>query len=303
MLAEIAPHLLNGLALGLLFALIALGFMLIVGLMETINLAHGSFFALGAYMALFLISPPFEGAAFYAGWPIGLRYVLALLVAPLAVGAVGMVLELALRRTYGKDPLYGLLLTFGAALVLEEAIRMAWGSRERVLPLPVPLEGPVVIGEMFFAKYRFYAAGAAAVAIGLLWLFIEKTGYGAKIKAGSYDSEMIRALGVNLAKLRLWVFALGVALAAVAGIVLAPIWGIRPQVGVDAVVPAFLIIVLGGVGSFWGAVSAGLLVGMVVGLTGAFLSDWAVVSMYLLFIAVVTVRARGLAGRKSLLDV
>jgi branched-subunit amino acid ABC-type transport system permease component len=229
--------------------------------------------------------------------------VLALLVAPLAVGAVGMVLELALRRTYGKDPLYGLLLTFGAALVLEEAIRMAWGSRERVLPLPTPLEGPVVIGEMFFAKYRFYAAGAAAVAIGLLWLFIEKTGYGAKIKAGSYDSEMIRALGVNLAKLRLWVFALGVALAAVAGIVLAPIWGIRPQVGVDAVVPAFLIIVLGGVGSFWGAVSAGLLVGMVVGLTGAFLSDWAVVSMYLLFIAVVTVRARGLAGRKSLLDV
>jgi len=114
---------------------------------------------------------------------------------------------------------------------------------------------------------------------------------------------MIRALGVNLARLRLWVFALGVALAAVAGIVLAPIWGIRPQVGVDAVVPAFLIIVLGGVGSFWGAVAAGLLVGLVVGLTGAFLSDWAVVSMYLLFIAVVTLRARGLAGRKSLLDV
>jgi branched-subunit amino acid ABC-type transport system permease component len=303
MIAELAPHLVNGLALGLLFALIALGFMLIVGLMETINLAHGSFFALGAYVALFLITPPVAGLEFYAGWPVGLRYVLGLLVAPLLVGVVGMVLELALRRTYGKDPLYGLLLTFGAALVLEEAIRMAWGSRERVLPLPALVEGPVVVGDMFFAKYRFYAAGAAAVAIGLLWVFIEKTGYGAKIKAGSYDSEMIRALGVNLARLRLWVFALGVALAALAGIVLAPIWGIRPQVGVDAVVPAFLIIVLGGVGSFWGAVAAGLLVGLVVGLTGAFFSDWAVVSMYLLFIAVVTLRARGLAGRKSLLDV
>jgi branched-chain amino acid transport system permease protein len=113
---------------------------------------------------------------------------------------------------------------------------------------------------------------------------------------------MIRALGINLPRLRLMVFALGVALAALAGVVLAPIWGIRPQVGVDAVVPAFLIIVLGGVGSFWGAVSAGLLVGMVVGLTGAFASDWAIVSMYLLFIAVVTLRSRGLAGKKSVLD-
>jgi branched-chain amino acid transport system permease protein len=214
-----------------------------------------------------------------------------------------MLLELALRRTYGKDPLYALLLTFGAALVIEEAIRAVWGSRERVLPTPEALQGPVVLGEVLFARYRFYAAGAAALAIGALWLFIERTPYGAMIKAGSYDSEMIRALGINLTRLRLGVFALGVALAALAGIVLAPIWGIRPQVGVDAVVPAFLIIVLGGVGSFWGAVIAGLLVGMVVGLTGAFAGDWAIVSMYLLFIAVVTLRARGLAGKKSVLDV
>ena len=114
---------------------------------------------------------------------------------------------------------------------------------------------------------------------------------------------MIRALGINLTRLRLGVFALGVALAALAGIVLAPVWGVRPQIGVDAVVPAFLFIVLGGVGSFWGAVVAGLLVGMVVGLTGAFAGDWAIVSMYILFIAVVTFRARGLAGKKSVLDV
>ena len=119
----------------------------------------------------------------------------------------------------------------------------------------------------------------------------------------SFDSELVRALGINLPRLRLLVFALGIALAAFAGIVMAPIWGIRPQVGVDAVVPAFLIIVLGGVGSFWGAVLAGLLVGIVVGLTGAFAGDWAIVSMYLLFIAVVTFRARGLFGRKSVLDV
>jgi branched-chain amino acid transport system permease protein len=306
MLATLAPHLLNGLALGLLFALLALGFMLIVGLMETINLAHGSFFALGAYAAFVVIAPPLafwpEAASAYAQWPLALRYGLALVVAPLAVGAIGMGLEVLLRRTYGKDPLYALLLTFGAAIVIEEAIRMVWGSNEKTLAVPETLQGPFVVGDLLFAKYRFYAAAAAAVAIGLLWLFIERTPFGAKIKAGSYDSEMIRALGINLKRLRLIVFALGVALAALAGIVLAPIWGIRPHVGVDAVVPAFLIIVLGGVGSFWGAVAAGLLVGMVVGLTGSFASDWALVSMYLLFIVVVTLRARGLAGRKSVLD-
>lgn len=307
MLTTLAPHLINGLALGLLFALIALGFMLIVGLMETINLAHGSFFAAGAYVALTIVSPPLllapEWFGAYAAWPIGVRYALALLLAPLVVGVFGLLLELALRRTYGKDPLYGLLLTFGAALVIEEAIRVIWGSRERVLDTPALMQGPVAIADLLFAKYRFFAAAAAAAAILLLWLFIERTRIGAMIKAGAYDNEIARALGINLTRLRAFVFALGVALAAFAGIVLAPIWGIRPQVGVDAVVPAFLIIVLGGVGSFWGAVTAGVLIGIVTGLTGAFAGDWAIASMYILFILVVTFRARGLFGRKSVLDV
>ena len=131
-----------------------------------------------------------------------MRYGIALVLAPAIVGVLGMVLELALRRTYGKDPLYALLLTFGAAIVIEEAIRVIWGSRERVLPTPEALQGAVVFGDLLFARYRFYAAGAAALAIGALWLFIERTSYGAKIKAGSYDSEMIRALGINLTLLR-----------------------------------------------------------------------------------------------------
>jgi branched-chain amino acid transport system permease protein len=143
----------------------------------------------------------------------------------------------------------------------------------------------------------------ATGAIALLWVFLQKTPYGSIIKAGAHDSEMVRALGINLARLRLFVFALGVALAAIAGIIMSPIWGIRPHVGVDAVVPAFLIIVLGGVGSFWGAVLAALLVGLVVGLSGAYASEWSLLSMYLLFIAVVTFRSRGLFGKKSVLDV
>ena len=305
-MTTLLPHLVNGVSLGLLFALIALGFMLIVGVMETINLAHGSLFALGMYVALFLMAPRLgvfpELQAAYLALPVGTRYAIALFLAPIVVGIFGMALELCLRRTYGRDPLYGLLLTFGAALVIEELIRIVWGSNEKQLPLPEAVSGAVLIGDLIYSRYRFFAAGFACVLIVLLWLFIEKTPYGAIIKAGAHDSEMVRALGINLPRLRLFVFALGVGLAAIAGVVMAPIWGVRPQVGVDAVVPAFLIIVLGGVGSLWGAVIAGLMVGMVVGITGAYASEWSLLSMYLLFIVVVSFRARGLFGKKSVLD-
>ena len=162
-----------------------------------------------------------------------------------------------------------------------------WGSTEQQLPLPEAVAGAMRIGDLIYSRYRFFACGFAVLAIVALWLFLEKTPYGAIIKAGAHDSEMVRALGINLGRLRAAVFALGVALAALAGVVMAPIWGIRPQVGVDAVVPAFTVIVLGGVGSLWGAVVAGLMVGMVVGLSGAFASEWSMLSMYLLFIAVV----------------
>ena len=162
--------------------------------------------------------------------------------------------------------------------------------------------GALLIGDLIYAKYRFFACAFAVAAILALWLFIERTRVGAIIKAGAHDSEMVRALGYDLSRLRLGVFALGTSLAAVAGVIMAPIWGVRPHVGVDAIVPAFLIIVLGGVGSFWGAVVAGVLVGLVVGLTGAYASEWSLLSMYLLFIAVVTFRARGLFGKKSVLD-
>lgn len=276
-------------SLGLLFALIALGFMLIVGVMEVINLAHGSLFALGAYAAVFLLS-------------LKLPYYAVFVLAPLLVALAGMLLELCMRRTYGRDPLYALLLTFGAALVIEEMIRLAWGSGEQQLAVPAAIDGALLLGGLIYSKYKLFASLAALALICLLWLFLEKTPYGAMIKAGAHDSEMVRALGINLTRLRLFVFALGTALAALAGIVMAPIWGIRPHMGVDAVVPAFLIIVLGGVGSFWGAVIAGIMVGVVVGLTGAYASEWSLMSMYLLLIALVTFRARGLFGKKTALE-
>ncbi len=306
LLIDLLPHIINGISLGLLFALIALGFMLIVGVMELINLAHGSLFALGAYIAMVVIGPDptWFGAlgAWYVSLPLGTRYTLALIVAPALVALAGMGLEVCMRRTYGKEPLYGLLLTFGAALVLEEIIRLIWGSSEQVLPVPMGISGAFLLGGLIYSKYRFFAAAFALGVIGLIWLFLERTPYGAIIKAGAHDSEMVRALGINLTRLRLYVFALGTALAAIAGIIMAPIWGLRPHVGVDAVIPAFLIIAMGGVGSYWGAVLAGLLVGLAVGITGAYASEWSLLSMYLLLIAVVSFRARGLFGKKSALE-
>jgi branched-chain amino acid transport system permease protein len=293
-LANLLPHVVNGLSLGLLFALIALGFMLIVGVMEVINLAHGSLFALGAYAALQMLGP--------SPTPALATWLLVLVAAPLAVAASGTLLELCMRRTYGRDPLYGLLLTFGAALVIEEAIRITWGTRDHVLPLPREMSGAFLFQGLIWSTYRFYAAGLALLVIALTWIVIEKTRYGAVIKAGAHDSEMVRALGINLPRFRLGVFIFGTMLAAFAGIVLAPVWGIRPHMGVDAVIPAFLIIVLGGVGSFWGAVLAALLVGLAIGLTGAYASEWSLLSIYILLVAVVSFRARGLFGKKSLLE-
>jgi branched-chain amino acid transport system permease protein len=280
--------------------------MLIVGLMEQINLAHGSLFALGAYFAIVIVGGenavgPYLGST-WQSQPLGVRYVAALIVAPVVVASIGMGVELLMRRTYGKDPLFGLLLTFGVAMVLEEVIRGVWSTRDYVLQIPSVVSGGFIFQDLIWSTYRFYAAAFATTAILLVWLFIEKTPYGAVIKAGAHDNEMVRALGINLSRLRLFVFAFGTLLAALAGIILAPIWGIRPHMGVDAVVPAFLVIVLGGIGSFWGAVVASLLCGMLVGLAGAYASEWSLLSIYLLLIAVTTVRARGLFGKKSLLE-
>lgn len=303
---NLIPFLINGLTLGLLFALIALGFMLIAGVMEQINLAHGSMFALGAYVALALLGPSIDWppvlGEWWSGQPIALRYALVLVVAPCIVGLLGIVIELGMRRTYGKDPLFGLLLTFGAAMVIEEAIRSVWGTRDYQLPIPPAISGGFIALNLIWSTYRFYAAAAAMVFILLTWLLIERTRFGAVIKAGAHDSEMVRALGYDLAKLRIAVFVIGTMLAAAAGVIMAPLWGIRPHMGVDAVVPAFLVIVLGGVGSFWGAVIAGLMVGMVVGLTAAYASEWSLLSMYVLLIVVVTFRTRGLFGKKSILE-
>jgi len=299
------PYLINGVTFGLLLALVALGFVLILGVMEVVNMAHGSMFALGAYIALLIVSPE-GGLPQQFGWlfdfPLSVRLGIALVVSPLIVFLVGMGLELCVRRTYGKDHLYGLLLTFGAAFVLEELIRIYWGSSERFLPIPAAISGGFIADGIIYSVYRFYAAGFAIIVTLLLWLFLERTPYGAIIKAGVYDSEMVRALGINIKVLRMLVFGLGAALAALAGIAMVPLWGLRPHIGLDAIIPAFVIVALGGIGSFWGAVIAAVLIGAVTGLTAAFHSGWSMVSMYILLVIVMSFRVRGLSGKISSLE-
>jgi len=296
--SDLIPYLLQGLATGLLYALMALGFMLIVGVMQVINLAHGALFALGAYVAVLGVLPrdADEVAPGLGLWAV------AVLVAPLAAAGAGAVLELGMRRTYGKDALYGLLFTFGAAIVIEEGIRLVWQSAGYGVLPPAAVGGAFTVGGVRYLLYQFVAAGVAGAAIVLLWLFIERTRTGALIKAGAHDAEMVRALGVDLGRLRLLVFALGCGLAGLAGVIMAPLRGLRPHMGADVVIPAFVIIVLGGVGSFRGSVVAGLLVGVVESVAGRYVTAWSQLAMYLLLIAVVVWRPRGLSGRISVLE-
>jgi branched-chain amino acid transport system permease protein len=262
--------------------------MLILGTMEVINFAHGVLFAFGGYFAMAL-QP-------HVGWWA------ALLLAPLGVGFIGLVLERGVRRTYGRDPLFGLLFTFGAALVLEEVIRIVWGPRGYTISAPAFVAGPFQWGFLFYSKYRVLVAILAVLLLAFVWWFLERTPYGAIIKAGAHDAEMVRALGIDLTRLRNLVFGLGTLLAGVAGVVAAPMWSLKPTVGAEAVMPAFIVVVIGGIGSFWGAVIGGLMLGTVSGLSNLVVPRGSILVMYVLMTVVLLVRPRGLLGQKSILE-
>jgi branched-subunit amino acid ABC-type transport system permease component len=280
----------NGVVLGLIFAVVALGFTLVLGVMQVINFTHGILFAFGAYFA-------FSMQKFVGFW-------LALILAPLLVGVVGLILErMVIHRTYGGNPLFGLLLTFGLATALEEVIRMVWGKTGFSVAAPKFAAGSLDLGFMIYSKYRLLLAVLAILIILLVWLFLEKTPYGAIIKAGASDAEMIMALGKNLPLMRTFVFIIGSILAGVAGVIAAPIWSLRPTMGTAILMPAMIIVVLGGIGSFWGSILAGLIVGLSTSLS---VMVWARVSDIIPFVILALVllfRPRGLMGEKSVLEV
>jgi branched-chain amino acid transport system permease protein len=289
-MSEFLSFAMNGLILGLIFAVVALGFTLILGVMQVINFTHGILFAFGAYFAFSM--QKYVGF----GW--------ALIIAPILVGLIGLILErLAIHRTYGGNPLFGLLLTFGLAMALEEVIRMVWGKPGYSVAAPKFVAGSFDLGFMFYSKYRLFLAGLAVLIIFLTWLFLERTSYGAIIKAGASDAEMVMALGKNLPRMRTLVFAVGSILAGVAGVISAPIWSVRPTMGTAILMPAMVIVVLGGIGSFWGSVLAGLIVGLATSISVMFWARVSDIIPYVLLTIVLLLRPRGLMGEKSILEV
>ena len=281
----ILEHLANGVVVGTYYVILALGLSIIFGMIGVINLAHGAFFALGAYAALGL-----KGALGFGG---------ALAVSPVLVAILGMAIEVTiLRRLYRGDPLLGLLFTFGLAMVTEQVIRIVAGAGGYPFDAPAALRGSMAVGGFVYSRYRLFTLLLAALAIAGLWLFLEKTRVGTIIRAGTRDPEMVRLLGISLRPIFTAVFGIGIALAAIAGVLSAPLAGVEPAMGTKVGTAAFVVVVIGGLGSFWGPVIAGILVGELVSFSILFWPPAAEASMYLLMAVILLVRPRGLLGER-----
>jgi branched-chain amino acid transport system permease protein len=278
-------HMANGLLVGSFYIVLALGLSLIFGLGGVVNLAHGAFYALGAYLAV-EVQP-------WLGFPG------AVLIAPMGVALLGILIEtLFLRRLYQGDPVLGLLFTLGLAMMAEQSLRLVWGSTGRPFYIPSMLKGQLIVGDFIYSYYRLAVLSICTVAVAGTWLLLNKTSFGLIVRAGTRDPEMVRALGIRLRPVLTAIFALGVGLAGLAGVVSAPLAGVQPAMGTEILTSAFVIVVIGGLGSFWGVVYAGLLVGVVRGLTVLFYPPAAEASMYALMVLVLLVRPRGLMGEK-----
>jgi branched-chain amino acid transport system permease protein len=283
--AVLTEFLLNGLVLGALYVLMALGLSIIFGMVGVINFAHGALFTLGAYTAYQV-----QGALGFAG---------ALIVAPVLVGVLGMLIEATLlRRLYLEDPLQGLLLTFGLAMVLEQGIRLVWGLSPKQFEVPPGFAGALALGSLTYSKYRSFILLAVVLLIVGLVLFLKKTAIGTIVRAGSRDPMMVRLLGISLTPVLTLVFGLGVALAALAGVLSAPLAGVQPAMGVNVGTAAFVVVTIGGLGSLAGAIVSGLLVGQVVSLSIYFQPRAAEASMYVLMAVILLLRPRGLMGER-----
>ncbi len=275
----------NGLLLGGYYLLLALGLSLIFSLGGIVNLAHGAFYALGAYLAVAL-----TGLVGFAG---------AVVISPLIVGLLGVVFErVLLRRFYSADPILSLLLTFGLAMVAEQMIRMIWGASPLQSSIPAAFKGQVMLGDFLYSKYRLLMLAVVFAALAGIWLLLNKTAFGRVVRAGVQRPDMVAVLGIRLQPYMTSIVVLGVGLAALAGVLFAPISGVHPAMGAEIMTAAFVVVVIGGLGSFWGVVIAAALVGVVRGVTIHFYPPAGEASMYLLMVLVLMFRPRGLLGER-----
>jgi branched-chain amino acid transport system permease protein len=276
----------NGLIIGAFYALMALGLSLILNLSGVINFAHGGFLAIGGYLAYTLI--PYVGF-----WG-------ALIASPFLVAGIGILVERVLiRRLYGRDPLYSLLLTFGLAFMIEDGTRFIWGAQSLPYQIPSWLSRPLSYQYFFLTGYRVFMVILVSAAVAGLFLILNYTRLGIRIRAGTLDLETVSVLGVNVRVLRNLNFGLGIYLAGLAGVLASGMLGLQPTVGDNLIMPSFIAIIVGGLGSLPGTLAGGILIGVVSGVTTVFLPAASEAVMYVMMAAVLIVRPRGLLGEEG----
>lgn len=285
-----APVLFGQLLLGLIngsfYALLSLGLAVIFGMLNVINFAHGALYMTGAFVAWFLLK--FLGIGY---WP-------SLILAPLVVGAFGIVLERTmLSRLYKLDHLYGLLLTFGLALIIEGLFRNAYGVSGQPYPIPELLQGGQNLGFMFLPTYRGWVVVASVIVCFGTWFLVERTRFGAYLRAAVENQELVRAFGINVPLLMTLAYGFAVALAGFGGVLAAPIYQVNPLMGQDLIIVVFAIVVIGGLGSILGSIVTGLGIGVVEGLTKTFYPEASATVVFLIMAIVLALRPHGLFGR------
>ena len=278
-------QLVNGLVLGGYYLLLALGLSLIFSVGGIVNLAHGAFYAIGAYVSLEVG----QRLGFGAG----------VVSAPVVVGLLGLLFErFLLRRFYTADPILSLLVTFGLAMVAEQGLRMLWGAAPLPSSMPQDWKGSVLVGDFMFSRYRLFLLAVVIGILTALWLLLHKTAFGRVVRAGVQKPDMVAVLGIRLQPYMTSVVVLGVASAALGGALFSPITIVHPAMGTEIMTAAFVVVVIGGLGSFWGVVLAAMLVGVVRGATIHFLPAAGEASMYVLMFLVLMLRPRGLLGER-----
>ncbi len=281
----LAEQLVNGLVLGGYYLLIALGLSLIFSVGGVVNLAHGAFYALGAYGAVEI--------AGYLGFGAGV------VLSPVCVALLGILFErFLLRRFYTADPILSLLVTFGLAMIAEQAIRIIWGAAPISASMPPSLKGSIFLGDFLFSRYRLMFLAVAALVLLGIWLLLRKTPFGRVVRAGIQRPDMVATLGIRLEPYMTTIVMLGVGMAALGGALFAPITIVHPAMGAEIITVAFVVVVIGGLGSFWGVVLAALLVGVVRGVTIHFVPAAGEASIYVLMFLVLLLRPRGLLGER-----
>jgi branched-chain amino acid transport system permease protein len=281
-------QLLLGLINGSFYALLSLGLAVIFGMLNIINFAHGAQYMMGAFVAYFLLS--------YAG----LNYWVALIVAPLAIGAFGVLIERTLLKwIYRLDHLYGLLLTFGLALIIEGVFRNYFGSSGLPYRVPELLQGGQNLGFMFLPNYRAWVVVFSLVVCLTTWFVIERTKLGSYLRAATENPALVRAFGINVPRMITLNYGFGVALAALAGVMAAPIYNVSPQMGAHLIIVVFAVVVIGGMGSIMGAIVTGFGLGLIEGLTKVFFPEASNTVIFIIMAIVLLIRPAGLFGRSA----